>query len=219
MVTPAENGEAYGFWGTLIWGSVAIFAPAAIVAFCYQYFLHGDPALNRPMYMLASLGSIAVMAGALRLKHWNILGYVRLTIPRPDEVLLAVASPAALLVLQLVIANLTGRLFRMPVPDFTLAFLLSILVVSPLAEEVVLRGFMYPGLARSVIEPWGAILLLAMVFAVLHEGPPFSHFCSGLLYGWLRWRTGSVSVPILAHAASNFGVLLVGLQGYGWIGF
>ena len=218
MVTPAENGEAYGFWGTLVGGAWPS-SPAAIVAFCYQYFLHRRSGAQPPDVHARQPRQHCRDGGHARLKHWNILGYVRLTIPRPDEVLLAVASPAALLVLQLVIANLTGRFFRMPVPDFTLAFLLSILVVSPLAEEVVLRGFMYPGLARSVIEPWGAILLLAMVFAVLHEGPPFSHFCSGLLYGWLRWRTGSVSVPILAHAASNFGVLLVGLQGYGWIGF
>jgi membrane protease YdiL (CAAX protease family) len=217
---PAETQPPYGSWATLIWGALALLAPPPIAALCYHYFLQGDPALSEPMLMLAKIGSVVVVASALRLKGWNIVDYLRLTVPFPREILLAIAVAIFFLVLQLVTAALTGGWFRTVVLDYVpTSFVLSILVIGPLAEEIVHRGFMYPGLARSAIEPWGAVVLLAILFAVQHEARPFSHFASGLLYGWLRWYTGSVTTPILAHAAINAGLLLISLQGYGWVGY
>jgi membrane protease YdiL (CAAX protease family) len=217
---PAETQPPYGSWATLIWGALALLAPPSIAALCYHYFLQGDPALSEPMLMLAKIGSVVVVASALRLKGWNIVDYLRLTVPLPREILLAIAVAIFFLVLQFVTAALTGGWFRTVVLDYVpTSFVLSILVIGPLAEEIVHRGFMYPGLARSAIEPWGAVVLLAILFAVQHEARPFSHFASGLLYGWLRWYTGSVTTPILAHAAINAGLLLISLQGYGWVGY
>jgi membrane protease YdiL (CAAX protease family) len=217
---PAETQPPYGSWATLIWGALALLAPPPIAALCYHYFLQGDPALSEPMLMLAKIGSVVVVASALRLKGWNIVDYLRLTVPFPREILLAIAVAIFFLVLQFVTAALTGGWFRTVVLDYVpTSFVLSILVIGPLAEEIVHRGFMYPGLARSAIEPWGAVVLLAILFAVQHEARPFSHFASGLLYGWLRWYTGSVTTPILAHAAINAGLLLISLQGYGWVGY
>jgi uncharacterized protein len=217
---PAETQPPYGSWATLIWGALALLAPPPIAALCCHYFLQGDPALSEPMLILAKIGSVVVVACALRLKGWNIVDYLRLTVPLPREILLAIAVAIFFLVLQFVTAALTGGWFRTAVLDYVpMSFVLSILVIGPLAEEIVHRGFMYPGLARSAIEPWGAVVLLAILFAVQHEARPFSHFASGLLYGWLRWCTGSVTTPILAHAAINAGLLLISLQGYGWVGY
>jgi CAAX protease family protein len=217
---PAETQPPYGSWATLIWGALALLAPPPIAALCYHYFLQGDPALSEPMLMLAKIGSVVVVACALRLKGRNIVDYLRLTVPLPREILLAIAVAIAFLVLQFVIAALTGSWFKTVVLDYVpMSFILSILVIGPLAEEIVHRGFMYPGLARSAIEPWGAVVLLAILFAVQHDARPFSHFASGLLYGWLRWYTGSVTTPILAHAVINAGLLLISLQGYGWVGY
>jgi len=217
---PAETQPPYGSWATLIWGALALLAPPPIAALCYHYFLQGDPVLSEPMLMLAKIGSVVVVACALRLKGWNIVDYLRLTVPLPREILLAIAVAIFFLVLQFVTSALTGGWFRTVVLDYVpTSFVLSILVIGPLAEEIVHRGFMYPGLARSAIEPWGAVVLLAILFAVQHEARPFSHFASGLLYGWLRWYTGSVTTPILAHAAINAGLLLISLQGYGWVGY
>src|SRR5690349_1497405 len=100
MVTVAQPPPAYGFWVTLMWGALALIAPFAVAAFSYQYFLHGDPALNVPMLMLAQVGSVVVVACALRLKRWDILDYVRLTRPVPRGVLLATATAIALVLLQ-----------------------------------------------------------------------------------------------------------------------
>ena len=151
---PAETQPPYGSWATLIWGALALLAPPPIAALCYHYFLQGDPVLSEPMLMLAKIGSVVVVACALRLKGWNIVDYLRLTVPLPREIPLAIAVAIFFWVLQFVTAALTGGWFRTVVLDYVpTSFVLSILVIGPLAEEIVHRGFMYPGLARQRSNP------------------------------------------------------------------
>jgi membrane protease YdiL (CAAX protease family) len=42
-------------------------------------------------------------------------------------------------------------------------------------------------------------------------------FCCGLIWGWLRWRTGSTAVTMAVHGLNNSiaGVALLGLA-MGW---
>jgi membrane protease YdiL (CAAX protease family) len=108
---------------------------------------------------------------------------------RPQEVLLRIAgaSPRAL------------------------AFVLfSVVVLTPLAEELLFRGFFYATL-RRYLGPLGAIVLSALTFALLHSHPvgvpPL--FVIGFLLGYLYERTGSLAAPIAAHAAYNLYVLLL----------
>ena len=214
---PAETQPPYGSWATLIWGALALLAPPPIAALCYHYFLQGDPVLSEPMLMLAKIGSVVVVACALRLKGWNIVDYLRLTVPLPREIPLAIAVAIFFWVLQFVTAALTGGWFRTVVLDYVPMSFNS--GNRPAGRRDCTSRFHVPWPGATAIEPWGAVVLLAILFAVQHEARPFSHFASGLLYGWLRWYTGSVTTPILAHAAINAGLLLISLQGYGWVGY
>jgi membrane protease YdiL (CAAX protease family) len=213
----AKFDPPYGFWATFIWGAVAIVVPGAIAAFWYQFVLRADPSLYDGMWMAGSLGGVVVVAAAVRLRSWDFLDYLRLNVPGWRDVLLGIASAIGFLIVEFTFGHFTKPLFISPPVNLQLMHLLSILIVAPVAEELLMRGFMYHGFARSVMGAAGAILLLAVIFAVLHEGAYIWHFGSGLMLGWLRWRTNSVTVPVLAHATMNFGRLILAMQGYVWI--
>lgn len=90
------------------------------------------------------------------------------------------------------------------------------LVVVALPEELFFRGMLLTLLQRrfpprrtwfGVGVGW-ALVLSAAAFALVHlpkEGDPraLATFFPGLLFGFLRLRTGSLLAPILTHAGSN----------------
>ena len=112
---------------------------------------------------------------------------------------------------------LTAWLGRPIVPDFmadayaSSAFLpllwLAVVVVAPLWEELVFRGFAYPGLRRSRFGAAAAILVPTLVWAGLHLqydlfGWSFV-FLLGILLGLAREKTGTVTVPLILHVLVN----------------
>ncbi len=113
-----------------------------------------------------------------------------------------------------------GFVFKPGVPDIeTLAFQAS---MPGLAEELAYRGIapvLLLGLINSKLKfdgmPWTVILITALCFGVWH-GLSFSDgqlrfdymsalfpFIGGLAYGWLRFNSGSLLFPILAHSLGN----------------
>lgn len=99
-----------------------------------------------------------------------------------------------------------------------LAGTLLVLVQSG-GEEVYLRGWFMPALARR----WGAapaIALSALLFAGLHmlggARAPLTLVnmaLGGVLFGLLAWRSGGIAVPIAAHFGWNWGEsFLLGLD-------
>ncbi|MEO8025300.1 MAG: type II CAAX endopeptidase family protein [Bryobacteraceae bacterium] len=82
-------------------------------------------------------------------------------------------------------------------------------ILGPLAEELVFRGFVLPILARSV-GPIIGVAVTALAFALLH-GPQYSwswqHILlvgsAGGVFGWIRLRTGSTFAAFLTHATYN----------------
>ncbi len=90
-----------------------------------------------------------------------------------------------------------------------LAFGVSVVVVAPVTEEFLFRGFLY-GTLRRYLGPLGAICLSAAAFAVAHEFaygiPPL--FVLGFLFAYLYERTGSLVAPIAAHAVHNLFALV-----------
>jgi membrane protease YdiL (CAAX protease family) len=114
--------------------------------------------------------------------------------------------------------------FRLP-PEF-LAWMLDQAVVIALPEEFFFRGYLQTQFDRVWGKPYtllgaqcglglpGAAALFAACH-VIHGGPVrLIVFFPGLLYGWLRARTGTIAVPALYHAASNalMQVMLTSLQ-------
>jgi membrane protease YdiL (CAAX protease family) len=86
-------------------------------------------------------------------------------------------------------------------------FLLSLVAIGPIGEEIAYRGFLFRGWSESPLGALGTIILTTLVWTAFHLANPspqlFAIFCLGLLLGWLRWRSQSVVLPIMVHASIN----------------
>jgi len=131
------------------------------------------------------------------------------------------------LVLFIVWGTCLGLLFKPGVPDAeTLAFQAF---MPGLSEELVYRGIV-PALLLGLVRrtgpvegmPWVVILASAALFGVWH-GLSYSHaklgfdvmsalfpFIGSIPGGWLRFKTGSLVFPVLAHGLANVAFHIAG---------
>ena len=88
--------------------------------------------------------------------------------------------------------------------DTSLALLaFSVAILTPFAEELLFRGFILGMLLKRYSDPQ-SIVISSLIFAIAHE--PIAMvlaFGGGLLYGWVRVRTGSILPGMIAHAIWN----------------
>ena len=101
--------------------------------------------------------------------------------------------------------------------------IISAVIAAPIMEEIVFRGFLYRGLSATRLGVVGTILITSVVWALIHiEKSPAAMFDTavhGVIWGWLRWYTGSTWVTIGAHTANNaIAVLLSVAAMYGLFG-
>ena len=81
--------------------------------------------------------------------------------------------------------------------------------LGPLAEELVFRGFLQPLMMRTFGTAAG-IVLASLPFSLAH-GPQYSWswrhvlllFLASVVFGVVRWRTGSTAASTLVHATYN----------------
>lgn len=82
--------------------------------------------------------------------------------------------------------------------------ILHLVILAPLVEETVFRGLAFPYLRRY----WSffpAALVSGILFAAMHLQPRSLLVLTGLgvLFAWLRERTGSIWPPVVLHATAN----------------
>jgi membrane protease YdiL (CAAX protease family) len=91
--------------------------------------------------------------------------------------------------------------------------LIAIGIGAPLSEELLFRGFLFSGLAKSRLGLLGTGILTTVLWTTLHYG--YSIFglievlAIGLYFAWLLVRTGSLWVPMFCHAVYNTVIGLV----------
>jgi membrane protease YdiL (CAAX protease family) len=92
------------------------------------------------------------------------------------------------------------------------ALVIAVVVVAPLCEELFFRGWLQPAIARELgpRRRW-APLIGALAFAGAHVGSAIvPQLVLGLVAGLLYARSGRLRPGILAHAAHNAVVVLLG---------
>jgi len=116
--------------------------------------------------------------------------------------------------LSLVLVEVSGWI---PTPEFIeqifleimsgnpVAKLIALVVIAPIAEEMLFRGLIFREFARRY-SMRHAIFGSAALFALFHLNPwqAVVAFPVGVLAAWLVLRTGSIIPGILLHAALNF---------------
>jgi len=86
-------------------------------------------------------------------------------------------------------------------------------LVPAVCEEIAFRGIIF-GRLRLVLGEREGWLVQAALFSVLHLSPVIfpTHFAMGLIFGWLRMRTGSLIPGMILHAAWNAAIILLELN-------
>lgn len=89
---------------------------------------------------------------------------------------------------------------------------LTIVVAAPIGEELMFRGLLFEGLARSMLGVVGAALITSLLWAAIHTQYEIAIivqiFVVGLLFAAARQSTRSVILCMLMHAAMNFLAML-----------
>jgi membrane protease YdiL (CAAX protease family) len=83
----------------------------------------------------------------------------------------------------------------------------AFIVAAPVFEELFFRGFLFKGLCNSRLKSIGAIILTSFCWSLLHTQYDWygvlQIFLGGLLFGYARYKSGSVYIPITMHALQN----------------
>ena len=87
---------------------------------------------------------------------------------------------------------------------------ISICILTPIYEELLFRGYILDSINR-IHGKWPAILLSSLLFGLVHLDPYIIGMATigGVIYGWIRIRTGSLIPGIVAHAMWNTMALIV----------
>jgi uncharacterized protein len=165
-----------------------------------------------------------VILPAVRLAGASVIDYLALVPPSRRDLLLGSACLIVLLPLSDLLTWLSGRDLVHPfmVHSYVtareggawalFALACAIVVAAPLTEEIAFRGFLYRGWAASRLGPAASIVLTSAIWAAMHlQYENFflvQIFGLGLVFGWLRWRSGSTLLTILLHVVVNFIALL-----------
>ena len=84
---------------------------------------------------------------------------------------------------------------------------ISVVVVAPIIEEFLFRGFLYSQLRRSFLKDWGAMAVSSLVWTAIHfqyeVGILFFLFLFGLFLGYFRIKYNSLLIPDALHAINN----------------
>ncbi len=174
--------------GTVALGTLLLAAPALVVVLARRDTRGaaiGPGALPGPLLVLSLiLGATLWLAS---------LGLIEL------QSLLMPPTPEYLRFFRAIHAALT--------PSGPLDAIVSILVIAVLpglCEELVVRGVLLPSLAARTVRPL-AVVLSALLFAAIHYDRYrfLFAFALGVLFGYLRLRTGSLWPSVVAHTAIN----------------
>jgi membrane protease YdiL (CAAX protease family) len=92
-------------------------------------------------------------------------------------------------------------------PVFLAMAIPGIALVVPILEELMFRGPLFAALRHSRVGKYGAVVLTAAAWALIHMTAPWLFilviFFMGLALGWMLLRFGSISVTIAAHCVWN----------------
>ncbi len=87
-------------------------------------------------------------------------------------------------------------------------FWVAVVIAAPFSEEFFFRGFLLEGWRKSFLGVYGAVIVTAVFWGIIHVQYP-AHMISaivvmGIIFALARVKTGSLYLVILLHAINNF---------------
>ena len=226
--TRAGNGEPWGRWATLGLGLIALFGGQLVALLVLiQWYglslthwsnLKTDGVLVTVSVCIATTVQIALLALMARQKSASSTVYLGLTLPPKRDLIvgilaIAIFTAAADGVGRILGYNLVSQfqldIYRSASAAGWLPWLvLTVIVVAPIGEETLFRGFFFRGWHRAPGDRWAVISITALLWAVTHvQYNPYvmaQVFVIGLVFGWFRWKSGSTILTLVLHGLVNF---------------
>lgn len=219
--------KIWGYWATLTWAALAFLA-GQFVGFGLLLWLRAgtwdtvlqtpfDGALVTLFIFISNPVTVAVLALAVWLRGAPQIEYFALHRPRRNDIVTGVICLIALIALSDGLLYLSGRdlVTTFQLQSYTSAvaegwlpaMAFAAIVVAPAGEELMFRGFLFRGWARSERSAWPAIVVISVLWAGLHVQYDWTGvlqiFVIGLFLGWIRLRSGSTLLTFLLHALFN----------------
>ena len=237
LFTPGRGGKAGGGGGGGGGGATSDLGPAnalalfAVVAVLLVYLgpdlqRRGPLGLAASQWLLIGLPTLFVASRRPR----GLVDGLALTLPSPRHALgAALVGLSAWGVLAYAVLPIQERLFpapralaeeleRMLAPEGTsaLEMLFAAALTPAICEELLCRG----ALARSLRGPlgdWGAILVSALLFAILHLSPYrlLPTFALGILLAVVAFSARSTVASMIVHLLNNATIALLQLHPFG----
>jgi len=102
------------------------------------------------------------------------------------------------------------QLLKFPLPKVSLFEIIILLLLPVVVEEIVFRGALYSFLKERWGVSWG-IFLSSLIFAIFHFWSGTSlllPFLGGIVFAFLREKSGSLLAPIIFHSLGNLEFIL-----------
>lgn len=173
---------------------------------------------------------LLVIVVAVRLVRWPVAEYLGWIRPRVKDVAFGIAIVLAWNLALTSMAYLTvGSAFDVAGYRAAVAAGMSpwwyvlrwwpTFICSPIVEESAIRGFLWRGVENRAGRV-AAFVLTSLVFAAIHYryfvdhgqiylGTLGTYIVGACIYGWVRWRSGGTTAPIIAHAFDNLYIALM----------
>jgi membrane protease YdiL (CAAX protease family) len=219
--------KIWGYWATLGWAVLAFVAGQFIALAILLWFRFSDlgSLLTAPFdgamvtlfILIANPITIAIIMVAVALARTAPADYLALRLPPARDLRTGLVCLVALIALGDALLYFSGYPLVTPfqLQSYTTAaaegwlpaMLAGAIIVAPAGEEVLFRGFLFRGWARSDRSTWPAIVVISLLWSALHVQYDWTGllqiFIIGLFLGWMRWRSGSLLLTFLLHALFN----------------
>jgi hypothetical protein len=178
----------------------------------------GDgPAISLIIFTSSPI-ELALLVLFARMRSDSAADYLGFVWPKRSELVVGVAAVVALVVIgdglswvlgHNIVTPFQSDIYSTAVAAGWLPLLyFAVVVVTPIGEESLFRGFLFRGWLRSPNQAWPVIAITAAMWALIHVQYDWyiisQVFVSGLLLGWLRWATGSTILTMILHGLINF---------------
>jgi len=224
----ADEPRPWGRLATLGLGLVALFGgqAAALVALSWWFGrgitqmpdFSGDGAAVSIIIFISFPVQLALLYLMSQRSGTSAPDYLGLKWPTRGEILFGAGATIALIVAGNALSWVLGRFIVTPfqINIYTSAasagwlvpLWLAVIVMTPIGEESLFRGFLFRGWLRAPRDAWPVIIITAFLWAIVHVQYDWyvigQVFCFGVLLGWLRWASGSTILTMLMHALINF---------------
>ena len=219
--------KPWGRWATLGLGVVALLAGQSValttlIWWTGQGIAHwadiaGDGVAVTLVTCISTPIQVLLLVLMSRRTRMSAADYLGLTLPQNRALLWSTVAVLMLIVAGNWISRLFGHnivtpfqldIYRTASAAGWLPWLwLTMVVVAPIGEETLFRGFLFRGWQRAPRDAWFTITVTALFWAVIHVQYDLyviaQVFVCGLIFGWVRWTSGSTILTMLLHGLVN----------------